>query len=77
MKITDTERLDFILKYIEIDDIGDEEYIPGVIVAYEFLEDKLSFGPMVNDRAPGLCRHGDSLRDVIDKAIIAWGEEEK
>lgn len=64
--ITDTERLDFILKYFCIDDVGDEEYIPGVCINEEKLADELSIGIYLN--------WDDNLRDVIDRAIMKHRE---
>ena len=77
---TDTERLDFLLQFFEIDDIGDETFVLGVRIDYETLETRLSFGaprgpnrPMLKTRL-SLARPGDSMRDIIDKAISEWGK---
>jgi hypothetical protein len=44
-KYTDTDRLNYLLKYISIDDVGDEESVPGVVVKSERLETELTLGP--------------------------------
>ncbi len=72
---TDTERLDFILKYFEIDDIGDAEAVPGVVINSEKLEDDLTYGaeephPTYTAYRSSLIKeYEDDLRDVIDRAI--------
>lgn len=73
-KITDTERLDFILKHFIIDDIGDDISVPAVCVDYENLCEELTWGPD-NGRGeyPSLCDYKDDIRVVIDRAIKAHG----
>ena len=61
----DTERLDFLLKYFRIDDIGEEEVAFGVGIKYEDLETALSY----NECSPAVKAHDDNLRDIIDRAI--------
>ena len=57
--ITDTERLDFILKYFNIEDVGDDDFMIGVRINSEPLEDILG-------NANGW---DEPLRDIIDRAI--------
>ena len=71
---TDTERLDFLLQFFEITDIGDETYVLGVLVDHDSLEERLSFGVSRESTRPILARPGDSMRDIIDKAISEWGK---
>ena len=79
VKHTDTERLDFLLKFISIDDVGDEHCVPGVVVRSEDLEEKLSVreyqevkpGVMGN---PIMCHFGENLRVTIDRAIDEYGQ---
>jgi len=59
--ITDTERLDFLLNYFTIDDIGDEKYVCGTVILADELETVLQTGVHVT-RVP-------NLRTVIDRAI--------
>jgi len=69
---TDKERLDFLLRYISIEDVGDESYCPGVVVRSEALEEALSHGPKADEDGyyPNTIeRWGDDMRDVIDRAI--------
>ena len=58
---TDTERLDFILEYFHIDDIGDDIPCIGVVCRYESLESAL--------QQPGIA-YGCDVRDLIDMAIM-------
>ena len=73
---SDTDRLNFILSHFAIDDIGDEWFVPGVVISHEELEMKLTFGKFAKDRYPALVSSlDDDLRTVIDKAIAAHGNE--
>ena len=67
MKITDTERLNFLLQYFCIDDIGDEDSFPGVCINSEALENILTWSPEYN--SVNVETWDDDLRDVIDRAI--------
>jgi hypothetical protein len=74
MEHTDTERLDFLLKYFEIDDVGDEFWVPGICIRSESLEQDLSWNPVPDDKGQPqshICGWQDDLRDVIDRAIEA------
>ena len=58
---TDTDRLNYILTFIRIEDVGDGQpgCVLGAVVRSEALEQSL-----------GLCGDwADDLRDVIDRAI--------
>ena len=70
---TDTQRLNWLLQYFLIDDIGDEFACPGIVIRAEELEDALSFGPDDNtvDR-PSMVAFGDNIRDVIDRVIYKF-----
>ena len=63
---TDTERLDFLLSEICIDDIGDEESVKGICIRYEDLENRLTCG---DNYTSNIETWEDDLRDVIDRAI--------
>ena len=58
----DTRRLDFLLKYMVIDDVGDDEACPGVLVRSDSLEGDLCNGNRIG--------WDDNLRDVIDRATV-------
>lgn len=73
--MNDTDRLNFILKYFTIDDIGDEEAVPGICINHEGLEDDLTWGVPhgeLNTRKShfqGPDYWKNDIRDIIDKAI--------
>ena len=64
--MTDTERLDFLLQYFCIDDIGDEEYCKGICISSEALEEKLSF---LQDGSSNIELWNEDLRCVIDRTM--------
>ena len=72
MPFTDTDRLDFLLSQFRIDDVGDESYIPGIVINYEDLENLLTWGPVDHHgKCPTLVDAGARIRDIIDKAMLA------
>lgn len=76
----DTERLNYLLQYFEITDIGDDKFQFGVSVDSEQLEYDLSFGkydPSIPGNPPLFDDWTDRvwLRDVIDAAIEAHGNK--
>lgn len=72
--ITDTERLDYLLGFILLTDVGDADFCPGVVVDQETMEDRLSFGRAdIDGKAEAICKFGDDLRAVIDRAIAEHG----
>jgi hypothetical protein len=70
---TDTDRLNYLLQFIRIDDVGDEEYCMGIVVDHESLEEKVGLGPEGSDRIMRgtIQTWNDDLRDVIDRAMVA------
>ena len=70
-EITDTDRLNYLLEFFCVDDIGDKICTPGISINFESLEEKLSFGPCESGECQILCSFGDQLRTVIDKSIFA------
>ena len=79
MPITDTDRLEYLLQFLSIVDIGDDVFEPGVIVESESLEMQLTYGPQITGpsgkmRYNLLCR-GMSIRDAIDRAISEHGAD--
>lgn len=71
--MSDTERLNFLLRFVRIDDVGDEHFFPNVIVDQEKMEEAIGFGP---PNAAGRMMSNvhslhDDIRDVIDRAIAS------
>ena len=58
-RASDKERLDFLLKYFSIIDVGDEHAVSAVSILFEDLEQRLGCG----------MDWDADMRDVIDKAM--------
>jgi predicted nuclease with TOPRIM domain len=43
-------RLNYLLKFMRMDDVGDEVYVPGIVIRYEDLETELTARELI-DRA--------------------------
>jgi len=56
--VTDTERLDFLARYFRIEDVGDDERSPGLVINSDGLEEDLA-----------LEGWEDDFRSMIDRAI--------
>ena len=71
----DTARLDFLLRFIRIDDVGDSDpTLKGVVIKCEEMSDAIGFGPIKDNDADRLIKEwDDNLRTVIDRAIAAHG----
>ena len=65
--ITDTDRLNYLLKYFRIDDVGDDQYSPGIVIDHETLEDILTWGRSLGVRV-NQCDRQD-FRRIIDMTI--------
>ena len=73
----DTDRLNFLLRYFSVDDVGDEFAVPGVVIKNESLEDDLTWGTPHgprNTRKSHFEKWDDDMRDIIDKAIKSHEE---
>lgn len=68
-RLNDTDRLEFLLRFIQVADIGDEEYIPGVVVSTEDLEDTLTYGPHTGKDRINQCEKDIDMRLIIDRSI--------
>lgn len=69
--MTDTERLNFLLRYLVVDDIGDEDVVPGVCVDSEGIEEALFPGMEGEEYYLLDGWQNPDMRRVIDKAIAA------
>lgn len=63
---TDTKRINFLLQFIHIEDIGDDTSVPKIWVDYLTMEGKLY---------PHIKTLNDDVRDVIDRALDQWSGE--
>ena len=66
MTHADTARLDFLLKFLRIDNIGDDRYVPGVIVSDYELSEALTWATSGENGEP---LPDLNLRRIIDQAI--------
>jgi len=72
-KFSDTQRLNYLLQFILIDDVGDEYCSMGIVVRNEEMEEKVGYGPKESGgRMAGMIRTwDDDIRGVIDRAMSA------
>lgn len=76
-KFTDTDRLNYLLKFIFIDEIGDYDSCKGITVKKEKLETELTSGPAIEGEIENLVQEwDDDLRDVIDRSMVSYGFKE-
>lgn len=68
-RFSDTDRLNFLLRHFRVDDCGDEDFCPGIVISSEALEDDLFKGFCDGvDRDAITCLQ-DDVRNVIDRAM--------
>ncbi len=63
--LEESHRLSFLLQFITVEDVGDDQFCPGVVVQQESMEDALTFG----QGNKVMVSTDDDLRDVIDRAM--------
>ena len=70
--MTDTERLEFLTRFFRVDDTGDEDVCPGLIVDTDAVSEAFDFGPLADETVTlmGGWQFPD-MRRVIDKAMEA------
>jgi hypothetical protein len=66
---SDTERLDFLLRFLSVEDVGDEDFILGVVVSPEALEEAIGVS--------GVLDWKEDLRTIIDRAINHYKKTKK
>jgi hypothetical protein len=75
---TDADRLRFLLTFFSIEDIGDEDFTPGVCVRSDELEDALTWRRIGKSVRRNLCERVpfdlDAFRRHIDAAMLERGE---
>ena len=72
----DTKRLEFLLQFFGIEDVGDEDFCPGLALDYDALMEKVGYGPPDEKerRWSNVLSRDDDLRDVIDRALQSHSE---
>jgi len=68
--MSDTERLEYLMQFFTVDDTGDEQVCPGVIVDTDAVSEAFDCGPLAGEVVTimGGWQNPD-MRRVIDKAI--------
>jgi hypothetical protein len=70
--MSDTDRLEFLMQFFRVDDVGDENVCPGMIVDTDDVSDAFDFGPLADEVVTLMDGwQNPDMRRVIDKAI-AW-----
>lgn len=68
----DSRRLEWLLRFLTVDDVGDESVCPGVIVDTDAMSDAFDSGALADE---SVCMMGGwvspDMRRAIDKAM-AW-----
>jgi len=65
----DKQRLDWLSDFFGVEDIGDEDFCPGMCINAQRLEEALTYGSPVDGKAPILVTKESTLRDAIDAAV--------
>jgi hypothetical protein len=72
---TDTDRLDFLLQFFSVQDTGDEDVCPGMIVDTDAVSDAFDYGQLANESIGLMCGWiNNDMRRVIDNAI-EWRDQ--
>jgi len=68
--MTDTERLEFLMRFFRVDDIGDEHVCPGMIVDTYAVSAAFDFGPLADETVTLMGGwNNPDMRRAIDKAM--------
>ena len=68
--MTDTERLEFLMRFFRVEDTGDEDVCPGMIVDTDAVSAAFDFGPLADETVTLMGGwHNPDMRRAIDKAI--------
>lgn len=66
----DTERLDFLMQFFEVSDVGDESLCVGVVVDTDAVGEAFDFGALKDEQwSPFSGWKNPDMRRAIDKAI--------
>jgi len=70
LSITDTDRLEFLMRFFTVDDVGDDSICPGMVVYADSVSEAFDFGPLADEEVTSLGGwRNPNMRRVIDKAI--------
>jgi len=69
-QFSDTQRLEFLMRFFKVADTGDEDVCPGVIVNTDAVSDAFDCGPLIGEVITLMDGwENPDMRRVIDKAI--------
>lgn len=69
-QLTDTDRLEYLMRFFRVDDAGDEDVCPGVFVDTDAVSEAFDCGAIADERVSLLDGwQNPDMRRVIDKAI--------
>jgi len=70
MKPTDTDRLEFLMRFFRVFDTGDESVCPGMLVDVDAVSDAFDFGPLADEKVSLMDEWvNPDMRRAIDKAM--------
>ena len=68
--MTDTQRLEFLMRFFRVEDTGDESVCPGMVVDTDAVSEAFDFGPLADETVTLMDGwHDPDMRRAIDKAI--------
>lgn len=69
-RISDTQRLEFLMQFFRVEDTGDEDVCPGMIVDEDAVSNAFDYGPLAGEVLTLVDGwENPDMRRVIDKAI--------
>ena len=67
---SDTDRLNFLMRFFRVGDTGDEDVCPGMIVDTDAVSEAFDHGPLADETVSLFGGwHNPDMRRAIDKAI--------
>ena len=69
---TDTERLEFLMRFFEVADTGDDTVCPGMVVDTDAVSEAFDYGALADELVPALgfgVWDSQDMRRAIDKAM--------
>ena len=70
---SDTERLEFLLRFLSVEDVGDEDFIPGVVVNPDALEEAIGMSEANGDNLHCFVGHTYPAADGGNYGIYVVG----
>ena len=68
--MTDTERLEFLMRFFRVEDTGDEDVCPGMVVDPDAVSEAFDCGPLADETVTLMGGwHNPDMRRAIDKAM--------